>query len=188
MPARRIPATFPAQRLAGHEYVEEHDETAAAAERKWGVGRLELLVSPELRIKWRRQQDRLNSAIESGDEEQIRLACQATVRGYAALDREAEARGHQPVELVQWEAETRDGPPLVIVRTTAEAFAAIQQAKAEGRKVQVWTVDELGRVMHHLNPVAAIKDAFPGAQVIPMTPRKGRGPQHDPGLDDEIPF
>lgn len=187
MPARRIPATFPASRLAGHEYVEEHDEVAAAVERRWGVGRLELLVSPELRIKWRRQQDRLTSAIESGDEEQIRLACQATIRGYAALEREAEARGHDPLQVTQWEAETRDGPPLVIVRTQAEAHAATRRANHEGRKVQVWTVEEIGRVIHHLTAVSDIKAAFPGAEVIPMR-RKGRGPQNDPGLDDEIPF
>jgi len=47
------------------------DQVAVAMERKWGVGRLRLLVSDFLRAKFDEQKDRLDAAIQSGEERYI---------------------------------------------------------------------------------------------------------------------
>jgi len=42
-------------------------QVAVAMERKWGVGRLRLIVSDFLRAKFDEQKDRLDAAIQSGE-------------------------------------------------------------------------------------------------------------------------
>ena len=47
------------------------DEVAHAMERKWGIGRLERLVEPDLAAKFVSAQEKLNKAIETNDVAQV---------------------------------------------------------------------------------------------------------------------
>jgi hypothetical protein len=56
------------------------DRTAAEMERKWGVGRLRLLVSDLLRAKFDAQKDRLDAAIETDREPYVRAQAEGMRR------------------------------------------------------------------------------------------------------------
>ena len=68
-PARNLSAATEA--MAPSQYriqalVDGLDQVALAMERKWGVGRLRLLVSDFLRAKFDEQKDRLDAALATG--------------------------------------------------------------------------------------------------------------------------
>jgi len=185
---KRMPQHYGAARPVNAPWVQELDRVAAEAERIWGVDRLPLLISPEQRARWQRQQDKLDEAIQSGDAARIEQACAATIRGYAALIREAEANGHKPLEVTAWEAPMVDGLILAVVQTLPEQHAHQRACARDGRRnVQVWTVEEIARVLHRVSPAHAvgdIKQAFPGAEVVQLRPRAVTAAP----IDDEIPF
>jgi hypothetical protein len=54
----------------------------------------------------------------------------------------------------------------------------LARAKAEGWNAEVWTVEEVGRVLKGASPISEIKAAFPQAKVV----RKGQL------MQDEIPI
>jgi hypothetical protein len=63
------------------------DETARQMERKWGVGRLRLLVGDVLRIKFDAQKAKLDAAIAADQETYIRAQAEGMRRAWLALDR-----------------------------------------------------------------------------------------------------
>lgn len=119
------------------------DAAAAEMERKWGVGRLRILVPAEMRQKFDAQRDKLNDAIWSGEVAATRQHAEAMMRGWRALDAKATEMGCAPLKPEVWEAQTRHGEIIAIVRTAAEAAAITR----EGRRMQVWTLAEIGRLI-----------------------------------------
>jgi hypothetical protein len=168
-----------------------HDEAAVAMERKWGRGRLPSLVSLELRGKFAKQRDRLSQAIWSGNVTETRLHAEAMVRGWHALDAAATEAGHATLSPDVWETVTPDGEICAIVKTTAEAAALTR----DGRGMQVWTLDEIGRLLGRYADTAGLtKSIFPGA-VVEGVRLKARPEVEDDALDGiesaldaDIPF
>jgi hypothetical protein len=80
--------------ISGRAYVDEADATAMEMERRWGCGRLRLLVGPELREKFDRQRLLFNQAIWHGREvEDVKRESLRMVKAWLALDKAAtEAR------------------------------------------------------------------------------------------------
>ena len=72
-------------------------------EAKWGVDRLRLLVSPELREKFDRQRYLLNQAIWHGELEAVRRESLRTVKAWLALDAAATAANKPPLQPLVWE-------------------------------------------------------------------------------------
>lgn len=174
--------------IAGRSYVDGADETACEMEAKWGVDRLRLLVSPELREKFDRQRYLLNQAIWHGDLESVRREAGRMVNAWLALDRAATEAGRLPLEPVVWEVALEDGSVAAIVPDDARAKAVI----AEGRKVAVYTLEEIGRLLSAYEGVAKAKLVFPGATVTEIRKRSVEDPMNaiwdtDKALDDEIP-
>lgn len=66
------------------------------AEIKWGVGRIEGLVSEAIRLKWEAQMRRLNDAIASQDVIAVEELVKGAVRGMALMEGEVVAAGHVP--------------------------------------------------------------------------------------------
>jgi hypothetical protein len=138
------------------------DFVAHEMERKWGMGRLRLVVNPDLRQRFDQQRVFFNDAVWSGNVADVRKHGEATIRGWQALDAAATADGQQPLAPTIWETTTPDGEVVRIVQTEAEASAV----QADGRKVQVWTLAEIGKVIGDFADSAGlVKSFFDGATV-----------------------
>ena len=69
------------------------DQVACEMERKWGVGRLRLLVSDLLRAKFDAQKDKLDAAIATNREQYVRAQAEGMKRAWTALDKAASEPG-----------------------------------------------------------------------------------------------
>lgn len=181
-------ATTPGMELAGRAYLDEADLTAVEMERKWGAGRLRLLVGPELREKFDRQRYLLNRAIWHGDLDAVRREAQRMVKAWLALDRAAIAAGKGGLSPQVWEVALEDGTVAAIVPDDADARAV----HADGRKVAVYTLDEIARLLASFPAIAKAKQTWPGASVTKISrsvPDALNGiVDSDAPLDDEIPW
>ncbi|MBM3535646.1 MAG: hypothetical protein FJX60_21755 [Alphaproteobacteria bacterium] len=155
------------------------DQVAIAMERKWGVGRLRLLVSDPLRAKFDEQKDRLDTALASGQEGYVRIHVEGMRRAWDALDRAAADAGQAPLAPEVWECVLPETGEIVsIVRTEAEA----QHVAREGR---VFTLAEIGTLIAGLGEtVLEIKRRFPGAAVTGIRQK----PPIDWSRGDDVPF
>lgn len=174
--------------IAGRAYLDEADATAAEMEAKWGCGRLRLLVPPELREKFDRQRYLFNQAVWHGDLEGVRREAQRMVKAWLALDRAAAGSGHEKLSPLFWETTLSDGSVAAIVPDDDHAHAVV----AEGRKVSVYTLAEIGRLLSGYPALAKVKHAFPGATVEAVR-RSVSDPLLDiddssGSLDEAIPF
>ena len=177
--------------IAGRAYLDEADATAAQMEAKWGVDRLRLLVGPELREKFDRQRYLLNQAVWHGELEDVRRESLRTVKAWLALDAAATAANKPPLHPLVWEVAVGEGDDThvaAIVSDNAHAHAVI----AEGRKVAVYTLEEIGRLPAAAPGVIKAKELFPGATVTAVR-KSVEDPlasirDTDAPLDDDIPF
>jgi hypothetical protein len=79
------------------------DAIAREMERKWGVGRLRLLVADALRIRFDAQKAKLDAAIATDEEVYIRAQAEGMRRAWLGLDRAATEDGAQPLAPEVWE-------------------------------------------------------------------------------------
>lgn len=168
--------------LAGQEEVDEMDLVAREMELKWGCDRLRLLVPKDLREKFDRQRLLTNTAIKSGELEDVRRECQRMIKAWTALDRAAEAAGADPRPQEVWECVgPTSGAVYAIVRQSSDA----RGLKADGRHVNVYTLDEIARLLDGFPAIVKAKQVFPGATVT-----KVRTVISDPldAIGDPIPF
>ena len=150
--------------IAGRAWLDEADATAAQMEAKWGVDRLRLLVRPELREKFDRQRYLLNQAIWHGELEDVRRESLRAVKAWLALDAVATEAGATPLDPQVWEVAVGTGDDAyvaAIVPDNAHAHRVI----AEGRKVAVYTLEEIARLLAAMPTVAKAKTLWPGATV-----------------------
>jgi ketosteroid isomerase-like protein len=155
------------------------DHIAKTMEAKWGVERLPLLVSPELRAKFERQREKTYAALEEAwhedfvtrDQlERARAACGAMERAWAALDAFATQDRQLPIAAVTTvlEGRTHDGYVLAVVASDAEAGHVLR----EGRAMVVLTVEEVANLLKALGTLATdAKRLFPGTEIMPPSDR-----------------
>ena len=143
------------------------DEAFRASESRWGVARLERLVNPTTLASYRRGWTAYRQAITDGDASAVEELGPKMIQALAFMDREATTLGHQPLSVTAWEAATADGRVLVVVRTQAEAHALARAP--DGRETVVYSVEEIARLIHVLDPVNAIKANFPGAEAVSLS-------------------
>ena len=174
--------------ISGQAEVDEMDLVAGEMERKWGAGRLRLLVDIPLREKFDRQRYLVNQALWHGELQDVIRESRRMIAAWRALDRAAEAAGRQEASPEVWEATLANGAVAAIVRDPNHA----NLVKADGRHVRVYTLDEIAHLIHGFPELAAAKDVFPGAYV-----EKVRGRISDPldavpdskaPIDDPIPW
>ncbi len=129
--------------------VEGLDQVAVAMERKWGVGRLRLIVSDFLRAKFDEQKDRLDAAIQSGEERYVAAQVEGMTRAWSALDRAAHDAGEKPLAPEVWECVLPStGEVVSLVRTAAEAHHV-------ARECRVFTVDEVAMLIERSAPASS---------------------------------
>lgn len=147
--------------IAGSIHVEEMQAAIRAADDRWGVGRLRMLVGPALREKFDRQRYLTNRAVWHGELEDLRVQCGRMVTAYKVLGASADAAGAEIKPVEQWEVVLGCGTLLVVVKTLQDAFTA----QIDGRKAVVWTLDEVAAVVDEQKAVLMAKAVFPGATV-----------------------
>ena len=156
------------------------DTAARAMERKWGINRLEGLVSPETAARFGSAIGKLNAAIDNNDPAETAVRAAVCIRGLAAMDKEAEAAGHQPIPPQAQEIKV-DGKLCAVLWDDAAwpAYHALRPG------VRTYTPLEVANALAaYGQAVGAIKDAFAGATVSAVrtpTPLEAE-------LNDEIPF
>lgn len=148
--------------IAGRAYLDEADKWAADMEAKWGCGRLRLLVPPELREKFDRQRYLLNQAIWHGQLEDVRVQSGRMVNAWRAADAAAEASGAGKLDLRIMEVVLDSGVVAAIVPDNDHA----RLVRAEDRRMDVWTLEEVGRVLSAFPTIGKIKESFPGSEVV----------------------
>lgn len=107
------------------------DEAMWQSEQRWGVGRLERLISSPTLASYRRGWDAWRAALESGDADAVESIAPKMVAAIRFMEREAEAAGAQPLAVDVWEAPMGDGVVLVVARTMAEASHLIRANHGE---------------------------------------------------------
>jgi hypothetical protein len=108
------------------------DEAMWASEQRWGVGRLERLVSPSTLAAYQRGWDAYRAALDDCDGAAVERIGPKMIQALAVMSAEAEAAGHQPLAPDVWEADLGNGVVLVVCRTSAEASAVLRASKAPG--------------------------------------------------------
>ena len=157
------------------------DALAREMERKWGIGRLRLLVDDALRIKFDAQKSKLDAAIAAGQEIYIRAQAEGMRRAWLALERAATEDGARALAPEVWECLLpASGEVVSIVRTEAEAHHV-------ARDGEVWTLAEVAVLIERLGEqVRQVKRRFPGAAVIDVRDRDP--PPIDWEKGDDLPF
>ena len=147
--------------IAGQSEVDELDLVAIDMERKWGNGRLRLLVDTVLREKFDRQRYLINQALWHGELQDVIREARRMIAAWRALDRAAEAAGRPQLDTEVWEVTLASGAVAAIVRDAQQA----SKVAAENRSVRVYTLDEIAHLLQGFPALAAAKEAFPGASV-----------------------
>jgi hypothetical protein len=156
------------------------DEAVRQMERKWGVGRLRLLVSDTLRIRFDAQQAKLDAAIATNEPAYIRTQAEGMCRAWRALDGAATESGAEPLAPEVWECVlAATGEIVSIVRTEAEAHHI-------ARESEVWTLAEIAVLIERLGDgVRQVKRTFPGSMVVEV---RDRSPPAHRERTDNPPF
>ena len=148
--------------ISGQAHIDEADKIAAAMESKWGCDRLRRLVGPELREKFDRQRYLFNQAIWHGQLEDVRREASRMANAWRALDKAAEDSGAKRLDPQVMELVLADGRVAAIVPDNDSARLVI----AEDRRMDVYTLDEIARLLNGFPELAKAKESFPGAEVV----------------------
>ena len=164
------------------------DHLAKQMETKWGVDRLPLLVSDQLRAAFYQQKDLLDEALTSGDLTLIDIQVGGMKRAWEALDQAATQSGQPILSADIWEVKLPvSGRDVAFVKTSAEAGAIARP------DLETWTVSEIAQLIDGMDEnVRAVKQLFPGAEVTAITKKETPSQTDEKPFDwskgDEIPF
>lgn len=166
------------------------DRAVHEADRKWGIDVLPSLVTPQMAEKYGGAVAYLNSALKENDPEKVANAAANCVKGIQAMEVMAINSGHAPKSTEVWEFEI-DGMKFGIMQDGNKW----PQAKADHPGLQLFTPREIAIALRDLQgsvyrEVAAIKDAFPGAEIVEVRGKvqKAKAETIDLIDDQEIPF
>lgn len=165
-----------------NQLLDKLDTKACEVESRWGVGRLERLVSFEMAQKWGRQISRLNEAILNSDVFILPEIINGTIRGYEVLEADAMARGHKPHEVpLAWTVGLPSGKTLAIVRHEKD-FALFKDNAKQFGDVVCWTIDQIANIIENEYTLVKPNSATPKLNSVKeATP-------FDFGKGDKLPF
>lgn len=160
------------------------DQVAAKMEGKWGCGRLLRLVSPATAAKFASAQNKLDEAILDSEVELVTHRAAVVMRGWQAMDAEAEGAGQEPLPKGAWSLR-QDGKEYTVVLDRRDCGKIASLSLSPERVV---SLDELLFAWSEWRArkfAEATKALFPGAQVV-TEPKAKSFAGGEP--DDEIPF
>lgn len=150
------------------------DDVAVSHEVRWGIGRLEQLASPELRVKWDRQVEKVNAAIRAQDINGLYGLVEGSIKGWAALEADALAQGHKPNDAQYWEIKLPESEfTYRVYKTTTDAHSSAPEG------VIRYSMAEVARILEGHQLVNAVKKRI-GGEVKKVTIA--------PFGEDDIPF
>jgi hypothetical protein len=152
--------------LSGQEAIDSLDLVAIECERRWGCDRLRLLVPEDLRTKFDRQRLLTDAAITRGDLDDVLRETKRMISAWRALDKVASSNPQAMLPPTVWETPGPDGCVIQIVKEGEQAGMVAAQNVANGRRVQVYTLEEVGRILANLPSLYKIKETFPGATIV----------------------
>jgi hypothetical protein len=174
--------------LGGQAHVDEMDLVAIEMEKRWGAGRLRLLVDPILREKFDRQRYLVNQALWHGELQDVIRESKRMISAWQALDRAAVLAGRHTLDPEVWEVTLASGTVAAIVRDSHHA----SKVAVENRSVRVYTLEEIGHLLHGFPELSKAKATFPGAAVEKVSTRVidplQAVPDSKAPIDDAIPF
>ena len=166
-------------------------------ESKWGVGQLQALSPPDLRGKFARALARFNKALDRDNPVEVEQRASALYRGWIALQDAALEAGHEAKVADQcWVWRSEEGKAFAICKDHDARLDALGHLDS----CTVWTLDEIGRVLHYLvlaDPMLGqIKEMFGGEviEIVRGIQKQGRKPKNNgkaeekPFFDDPVPF
>jgi len=162
---RRVWANSHGTYIAGQAAIDGTDSVAIEMERKWGIDRLRLLVSTELREKFDRQRYLYNQAIHYGELIEVQTQAARMAKAWQALDAAAQAAGKDQLDPMVWEVVVGEGSEDAIVASIVPDAHHAHKVVADGRAVMVYTLAEIGRLLHAFPAIAKAKQVWPGATV-----------------------
>ncbi|MBA2707485.1 MAG: hypothetical protein H0U59_06755 [Gemmatimonadaceae bacterium] len=169
--------------LESRAMIDGTDQLAHEMERKWGVDRLRLLVSDELRAAFDRQRLLFNGILAKGDLSDVERESKRMRNAWVALDAEATERGKERLLPTAWEIALPDGTLAVLVPSRADAGAIL----ADGRRKVVYDLNEIANLIAGYPALVKAKQAWPGAQVTRIRPISDPVQDWEDSLDD-MPF
>lgn len=159
------------------------DALASEMEARWGVGRLQELVSPATAAKFQSAKHKLDLAIADGGVGEVIKRAGVLMRGWQALEQEAIDAGNKPMPADVWIASVGDenGKPAVqyaIAKNNSDASLAQSG-------LVVYTLPEVARIIRAFNDgllchADAVKAAFPKAVITDVRPKEV--------VEDDVPF
>lgn len=153
--------------ITGQSMIDEVTLLADKMESKWGAGQLRLIVGADLRDKFDRQRYLFNQAIFHGELEDVRQQSQRMANAWKALDRAATEAGHT-IQLPEvWDHISDEGNVYAFVRHRDHA-KVYQNAE---RKVRLFTLEEVCRILDAQSALGEAKEHFPGAEVVEVQKR-----------------
>ena len=152
----------PGMYIAGRAALDEADALEVELELKWGRDRLRLLVDTALREKFDRQRYLTSQARWQGTLEDVKREAARMANAWKALDKAAEANGAQVLDPAIWEVSLADGSVATILREPQLANRIL----AEGRKINVYTLEEIANIISAWPDLVKVKQHFPGAEVV----------------------
>lgn len=148
---------------------------------KWGIDQLPALAGTEMAEKWAKALNGLNQAISENDPAKVKAWVEVCLRGIKAMDDEATKNNAKRAPMDVWEIE-HEGTLYGICRDI-NSWQAIQKERPELKLVSLREVAislaALGKT------VIAVKDAFPGAEIVAVRKTKSRD-GFDPDFGDPI--
>ena len=125
--------------------IDKLDQVAIDYEARWGVNRLEGMVSDEMREKWMRQVQKVNQAIEEKNPIDLGQLMEGTIRGWKAMEDNALSNGHRPNDPRYVEYQHPSGTLYKICYTIPDARLLAHQATEDCRIV---TIEEMANLMN----------------------------------------
>lgn len=157
------------------------DEVAHAMERKWGIGRLERLVEPDLAAKFVSAREKLNKAIMTNDVAQVVKRAEIMRRGWVALDAAAEAAGAHELPEGVWVVEFK-GQRYTVVFEGVDLNAVANRAPDAAKVVTITELLMAWTSFAGLDMVEQAKLIYGGAEVVGITDKGSAS------LNDDVPF
>ena len=157
-------------------------------ERKWGCGRLRLVVPTELRARFDSQRWKLAQAQWHGGLDDVVREAGRMARAWRALDAAAEAAGAAPLSPEVWELVLSNGTVVAITRSRAEAHHIAD----DPRFVVTYTLSDVASLIEKHGFYFAAGRKRDGEKVTPHQreiddPLEAQGVSQQ-FLEDEIPF
>lgn len=143
------------------------DKLASSMEAKWGIGKLQTIVSPETSSKFQSAKAKLDEAIAYNNPKDVVKRAGIMMRGWEAIEKEAISLGYKPYPADVWMANA----PEEHGRPAVEYTIIMDSADASKIKngTPVYNLTEVARMIRFFNShtfdTDKVKALFPDAEV-----------------------